>query len=135
LYDVARITMAAERADRAYIRTSADSAISTGAPSFVMERHMADKTYWDTFKAESENVLNRIKALVHEGNVRRVVVKQGGRTVAEFPLTAGVVGAVLAPVLAAIGALVALLQDCTIEVERERHDTSRDEQSQTAARA
>jgi hypothetical protein len=45
-------------------------------------------------------------------------VKQGTRTVAEFPLTAGVVGAVLAPVLAAIGALIALLNDCTIEVER-----------------
>jgi hypothetical protein len=55
---------------------------------------------------------------VHEGNVRRVVVKQGERTVAEFPLTAGVVGTVVAPVLAAIGALVALLNDCTIEVER-----------------
>lgn len=88
---------------------------------------MTDKTYWDTFKAESGNVLNRIKAIIHEGNVRRVVVKQGGRTVAEFPLTAGVVGAVLAPVLAAIGALMALLQDCTIEVERERDEASRDE--------
>jgi hypothetical protein len=96
---------------------------------------MADKTYWDTFKAESENVLNRIKALVHEGNVRRVIVKQGGRTVAEFPLSVGVVGAVVAPVLAAIGALVALLQDCTIEVERERQDDSRDEQEQTGRRA
>ena len=88
---------------------------------------MTDKTYWDTFKAESGNVLNRIKAIIHEGNVRRVVVKQGGRTVAEFPLTAGVVGAVLAPVLAAIGALMALLQGCTIEVERERDEASRDE--------
>ena len=96
---------------------------------------MSDKTYWDTFKAEGENVLNRIKALVHEGNVRRVVVKQSGRTVAEFPLTAGVVGAVVAPVLAAIGALVALLQDCTIEVERERQDNGRDEQEQASRRA
>ena len=96
---------------------------------------MTDKTYWDTFKAESESVLNRIKALVHEGNVRRVIVKQSGRTVAEFPLTVGVVGAVVAPVLAAIGALVALLQDCTIEVERERQDSSRDEQEQTGRRA
>src|SRR5690349_24973130 len=82
------------------------------------EDAMTDKTYWDSFKAESGNVLGRIKALIHEGNVRRVVVSQNDRVVAEFPLTAGVVGAVLAPVLAAIGALVALLQDCTIEVER-----------------
>ena len=69
---------------------------------------MSDKTYWDSFKAESENVVSKIKALIHEGNVRRVVIQQGGRTVAEFPLTAGGIGAVLAPVLAAIGALVAL---------------------------
>ena len=82
---------------------------------------MADaKTYWDSFKAESENVVARLKAVIHEGNVRRVVVQHEGRTIAEFPLTAGVVGVVLAPVLAAIGALVALLQDCTIEVERNR---------------
>ena len=96
---------------------------------------MAERTYWDTFKAESENVMTKLKTLIHEGNVRRVVVKHDGRTVAEFPLTAGVVGAVLAPVLAAIGALVALLQDCTIEVERERRDASRDERSQAAGRS
>ncbi|HZR26966.1 MAG TPA: DUF4342 domain-containing protein [Vicinamibacterales bacterium] len=96
---------------------------------------MADRTYWDSFKAESENVVARIKALVHEGNVRRVVVQHEGRTVAEFPLTAGVIGAVLAPVLAAIGALVALLQDCTIQVERdrERRATPRDEGPRSAA--
>ena len=98
---------------------------------------MADKTYWDTFKAESGNVVNKVRTLIHEGNVRRVVVKHEGRSVAEFPLTAGVVGAVLAPVLAAIGALVALLQDCTIEIERERRETSREEppQPQSATRA
>jgi hypothetical protein len=95
---------------------------------------MAGNTYWDTFKAESENVVSRIKALIHEGNVRRVVIMHQGRSVAEFPLTAGVVGAVLAPVLAAIGAIVALMQDCTIQVEREQTETARDERSQTVAR-
>jgi hypothetical protein len=99
------------------------------------EANMADNTHWDTFKAESGNVLNKVKMLIHEGNVRRVVVKHGGRTVAEFPLTAGVLGAVLAPVLAAIGALVALLQECTIEVEREQWETAREETPQTAARS
>ena len=83
---------------------------------------MTEKTYWDSFKAEGENVIARIKGVIHEGNVRRVVIQHQGRTVAEFPLTAGVIGAVLAPVLAAIGALVALLQDCTIQVEREKED-------------
>lgn len=93
---------------------------------------MATKTYWDSFKAEGENVISKIKELVHEGNVRRVVIHHGGRTVAEFPLTAGVVGTVLAPVLAAIGALVAILQDCTIQVEREKKADVRDEPSQVA---
>ena len=65
-----------------------------------------------------------MKQVIHEGNVRRVMVKHHGRTVAEFPLTAGVVGAVLAPVLAAIGAIVALARDCTIEVERTGNEDS-----------
>jgi len=90
-------------------------------------------TYWDSFKAESENVVTKIKDLIHEGNVRRVVIQHDGRTIAEFPLTAGVVGAVLAPVLAAIGALVAVLQDCSIHVEREKTEPERDETTRSAA--
>ena len=73
---------------------------------------------WKSFKAESATFAEKLKHLVHEGNVRRVIVEHDGRTVAEFPLTAGVVGAVLAPVAAGIGALVAVLEDCTIHVER-----------------
>ena len=79
---------------------------------------MAEQTCWEKVKMEGGQFLDRLQKLIHEGNVRRVVVKQAGRTVAEFPLTVGVVGTVLAPILAAIGALVALLNDCTIEVER-----------------
>jgi hypothetical protein len=73
---------------------------------------------WETLKAESANVIEKLKDVIREGNVRRVVIKQGNTTIAEFPLTVGVVGAVLAPILAAIGALVALVKDCTIHVER-----------------
>ena len=80
---------------------------------------MTAKTYWESFKAEGEAAIEKLKALIHEGNVRRVVIEQEGRTIAEFPLTAGVVGTVLAPVVAAIAAVVALLKDCTIRVERE----------------
>jgi len=79
---------------------------------------MTTKTLWESFEAKGENVVERVKQIVHEGNVRRIVVRQGGRTVAEFPLTAGVVGAVIAPALAAVGALVALKKDCTVDVER-----------------
>ncbi|HEY2906398.1 MAG TPA: DUF4342 domain-containing protein [Vicinamibacterales bacterium] len=85
---------------------------------------MHTSTFWESFKAEGENVAEKVKQIVHEGNVRRVLVKQNGITVAEFPLTAGVVGAVIAPVLAAIGALVALMKDCTIEIERNRETVS-----------
>jgi Domain of unknown function (DUF4342) len=83
------------------------------------------KTIWESIKTESENVVEKLKQLIHEGNVRRVVIQHQGRTVAEFPLTAGVVGAFLAPVLAAIGAIVALLKDCTIQVEREESQDTR----------
>ena len=76
-------------------------------------------TYWESFKAEGEAAIEKIKALIHEGNVRRIVVQHEGRTVAEFPLTAGIVGVVLAPVVAAVGAIIALLKDCTIRIERE----------------
>jgi uncharacterized integral membrane protein len=79
---------------------------------------MSERTWWETVEAKGGELLSRLKQLIAEGNVRRVVVKQDGRVVAEFPLTVGVVGAVVAPVLAAIGALVALLTQCTIEVER-----------------
>ncbi len=79
---------------------------------------MEERTFWETIKAGGDQVMKTVEKVVHEGNVRRVVVKQGDRSVAEFPLTVGVVGTVFAPVLAAIGALTALLTDCTIEVER-----------------
>ncbi|HXG54112.1 MAG TPA: DUF4342 domain-containing protein [Vicinamibacterales bacterium] len=78
---------------------------------------MSDKTCWDTFKAESAHLNEKLNDLIRKGNVRRVVIEHDGKTVAEFPLTAGVIGAVIAPVAAAIGALVALLKDCTIKVE------------------
>ena len=86
---------------------------------------MPDKHYWESIRADGETLVDKLKELIHQGNVRRIVVQHQGRTVAEFPLTVGVVGAVLAPPLAAIGALVALLKDCTIQLERvgtEKHD-------------
>jgi hypothetical protein len=80
---------------------------------------MHERTIWETIRIQGNELLEKAKQVIHEGNIRRVVIKQGDRVVAEFPLTAGVVGTLLAPVLAAIGALVALLKDCSIEVERE----------------
>lgn len=97
---------------------SATSGPNVVGHNVVSISEMAEKTCWETINAQGAELVEKLKQLVREGNVRRVVVKQGGRTIAEFPLTAGVVGAVFAPVLAAIGALLALANDCTIEVER-----------------
>ena len=83
---------------------------------------MTDKTWWESVKLEGEALVDKLKELIHEGNIRRIRIVHQGRTVAEFPMTAGVVAAVLAPVAAAVGAVVALLKDCSIEVERERKD-------------
>jgi hypothetical protein len=74
---------------------------------------------WKSCKVRGEDLVRRVKEIVHEGNVRRVIVRQGPRTVVEFPVTVGVVGVLAAPVLAALGAAAALLTECTIEVERE----------------
>ena len=79
---------------------------------------MSDKTFKETIKVTADQLVDAIRKLLHEGNVRRVIIKQADRSVAEFPLTVGVIGTVFAPVLAAAGALAAVLTECTIEVER-----------------
>jgi hypothetical protein len=81
--------------------------------------HMAKGTVWETLRGQGGQVVDEVRRIVREGNVRRVVVRQGDRVVAEFPLTVGLVGALAAPPVAAIGALVALVADCRIDVERE----------------
>ena len=78
---------------------------------------MADTPRWESFRADGDQIVAKLRRLIHEGNVRRVVVEHDGCTVAEFPLAVGVVGLLLAPVLAAIGVLVAMTKNCTIRVE------------------
>lgn len=75
-------------------------------------------TYKESFKVAGQQLVEAVKTLLHEGNVRRVIIKHGDHTIAEFPLTVGVVGVVLAPVLAAVAAIAAAIQECTVEVER-----------------
>ena len=79
---------------------------------------MSEQTVWESIKVESGQLLDRVRHIIREGNVRRIRVRQNGVIVAEFPLTVGVVGTVFAPVLAAIGAIAALLSECSIEIER-----------------
>jgi hypothetical protein len=78
------------------------------------------KTRTEEFKINGEDLLAKVKQVVNEGNVRRIVIKnKEGKVLVEFPLTVGVVGVLLAPVLAAVGTIAALVTECTLLVERE----------------
>ncbi|SRR6266540_6376545 len=80
---------------------------------------MNKQTNQEEFKVKGEDLLAKVKQLVKEGNVRRIIIKdKEGKTLVELPMTVGVVGVVLAPVLAAVGAIAALITECTIQVER-----------------
>ncbi len=74
----------------------------------------------ESYKVNGEDLLKKIKELIREGNVRRISISnKEGKTLVVLPLTVGVVGAMLAPILAAVGAIAALVTECTISVERE----------------
>jgi len=78
------------------------------------------KQWQESFKVNGEELLKKVKELIKEGNVRRLIIQdKKQKTLIEFPLTVGVVIGVLAPVLAAIGAIAALITECTITVVRE----------------
>jgi hypothetical protein len=80
-------------------------------------------------KVKGEELLAKVRQLIHEGNIRRITITDASdRTILEIPLTVGVVGAILAPALVAIGAIAALAKDYTLEIER--HDAT--EQRATA---
>ncbi len=77
------------------------------------------KTHTEEFFVNGEEILAKIKQLVHEGNIRRIIIRdKQGQTYMEIPLTVGVAGVLLAPVLAGIGALAALLTEASIVVEK-----------------
>src|SRR2546423_8551593 len=72
--------------------------------------------YREEFHVMGEQLVTTVEQLIHEGNVRRIIIKQEGHTVLEIPLTIGVVGVLIAPLLAAVGAIGAAVTNCTIEV-------------------
>lgn len=75
----------------------------------------------EEFKVKGKDLVDKIKQLIQEGNVRRITIKnKDGESIIVIPLTIGVVGTIVAPVLAAVGAIAALLTECTISVERRR---------------
>jgi len=76
-----------------------------------------DKKKMDEFKVKGEELLSKVKEIIHQGNIRKIIIKNdNGKTYLEIPVTIGVVGLVLAPVWAAIGALAALASQFTIQV-------------------
>ena len=74
----------------------------------------------ESFRVEGENLLKKVKELINEGNVRKITITdKSGKELMSFPLTIGIIGAAVAPILAAVGAIAALIGECTISVERE----------------
>jgi hypothetical protein len=86
----------------------------------VAEPHVREgRRKREEHRVSGEKLLSRVRQIVHEGNVRRIIIKnEDGRTIIEVPLSVGVVGAAFAPVWAAIGAVAALVASCSIEVDR-----------------
>lgn len=74
----------------------------------------------ETEKLTGQSLIDRVKELIHEGNVRRIIIKNDdGHTIIELPVTIGVIGAIFAPAVAAVGAIAALLTSCTLEIVRD----------------
>lgn len=81
----------------------------------------ASKVVKEEFKVAADNLIEKVKELLHEGNVTRLIVKdEEGKLLLEIPATIGVVGALIAPWLAALGVLTALATSCRITVERKK---------------
>jgi hypothetical protein len=78
-----------------------------------------EKSNWESFKVTGDEIMTKVKEIIKEGNARRIIIKnEKDETIMEFPLTIGAIGAVLAPVFAAVGTLAALATNCTILVEK-----------------
>ena len=85
----------------------------------MTEEKKEGKTTFEEFRVNGGEILDKVKEIIHEGNVRRIILKdENGKTFMEIPLTVGVVGAIVAPVLAAVGAVAALASNLTIVVEK-----------------
>lgn len=80
---------------------------------------MAESTTREKIQVTADRLFDTVRRLIHEGNVRHLIIRQGDRTIMEVPLTVAAVGVMVAPLLAAIGALAAVASDYTLEVERE----------------
>jgi integral membrane sensor domain MASE1 len=79
---------------------------------------MTNQTHTE-FKVDSKELVSKIKELIKAGNIRRITIKNSNeKTIVEIPLTIGVAGVIIAPVLAAVGAIAALVSECTVSIEK-----------------
>ncbi len=79
---------------------------------------MSEQRMPEEWRVQGSQLVDRVRDLIHQGNVRRVQIRHEGRTVLEIPLTVAAVGVLVAPMLAALGAFAALATECTLVVER-----------------
>lgn len=93
------------------------------------------RTVWETIQVTGRELADAVQTLIEAGNVRRIRIRQGTRVIAEFPLTIGVVGVVFAPMLAAVGALAAIVTECSIDVERELDESEAPEPASSSQAA
>ena len=85
------------------------------------KKPLVSKKTQQEFKVEGKKVVSKIKELIKEGNVRKITVKDSkSKVILSLPVTAGVIGAILLPPLIVLGAIAALLTECTITVQREK---------------
>lgn len=90
---------------------------------------MTEETHTETHRVKGDDLLSKVKELIREGTVRRIAIKnEEGKTLIEIPMAVGVAGAALWPVFAAVGAVAALVTNCSIEVERRKTGTTDEEE-------
>lgn len=83
------------------------------------------QSYQESFRVSGDEILSKIKEIIQEGNARRIIIKNDkDETIMEFPLTVGAIGAVIAPIFAAVGTIAALATKCTIIVEKKENTDS-----------
>jgi hypothetical protein len=83
----------------------------------------SEKSNHESFKVSGDEILNKVKEIIKEGNARKIIIKnEKDEIIMEFPLTIGAIGVVLAPIFAAVGTLAALATHCTIIVEKRNNE-------------
>lgn len=86
-----------------------------------MKKQKSQKSKTEQFKVSGKEMVEKVKEIIHEGNVRRIIIKnEAGNTIIDIPITIAGIGTLMAPWLAALGAIAALVTNCTIVVKRKK---------------